>query len=198
MEYLDISSDKTSERKIKCNLDNIKNDYFLQKVFNNLSKKETLEIIKYNKKIKERLNININDYKEYCEIYSSIEIELIPAKNKFGKFINIKKGEELYYHIYFNNNKEEEIKRYELKENDIVNKINIIIDYKIISFRGLFFYCGCIEAIHFKRFYRNNVKDMSWMFSQCSSLKEINLSNFNTNNVTDMSMMFCGCSSLKN
>ena len=73
---------------------------------NNLSKKETLEIIKYNKKIKERLNININDYKEYCEKYSSIEIELIPVKNKYGRFINIKKGDELYYHIYFNNNKE--------------------------------------------------------------------------------------------
>ena len=80
MEHSGITNNQKSELKIKCNLDNIKNDYFLQKVFNNLSKKETFEIMKYNKKIKERLNININDYKEYCEKYSSIEIELTPIK----------------------------------------------------------------------------------------------------------------------
>ena len=44
---------------------NLKNDYFLRKVFNNLMKKKSLDIIKYNKNIKERININIKDYKEY-------------------------------------------------------------------------------------------------------------------------------------
>ena len=107
--------------------------------------------------------------------------------------INIKKGDELYYHIYFNNNKEEEIKRCELEENYIVDKINILIDYKL-SFWGLFLSCKCIESIYFKRFYRNNVTNMRGMFLECSSLKEINLSNFNTNNVTNMSRMFYGCS----
>ena len=52
MEYSDISNDKTSEKMKKCYLDNIKTDYVFQKVMNNLSKKETLETIKYNKKIK--------------------------------------------------------------------------------------------------------------------------------------------------
>ena len=33
-------------------------------------------IIKCNKKIQNRLNINIKDYKEYSEIYTPIEIEL--------------------------------------------------------------------------------------------------------------------------
>ena len=70
-------------------------------------KKKSLEIIKYNKNIKNRINISIKDYKEYSEIYSSIEIEIKPVKNKFGKFINIKKENEKYYHIYFNDNKEE-------------------------------------------------------------------------------------------
>ena len=140
---------------------------------------------KYNKKIKERLNLNINNYKEYCETYSSIEIELVPVKDKFGKFINIKENQ-LYYHIYFNNNKEE-IKRYYLNENDKVNKINIIIDYQVKSFYRLFYGCEIIESIYFKKFYRNNINSMSGMFRRCLSLKEINLSNFNTNNVTDMS-----------
>ena len=55
-----------------------------------------------------RLNINISDYKEYSENFTSIEIEIIPKKNEYGKFINIlNKKEEIYYHIYFNDNKKE-------------------------------------------------------------------------------------------
>ena len=70
---------------------NLKSDYFLQILFNHLTKKKTLEIIKYNKNIKNRININIKDYKEYLELYSSIEIEIKPVKDKYGKFINIDK-----------------------------------------------------------------------------------------------------------
>ena len=86
---------------------NLKSDYFLRKLFHNLLKKKSLNIIKYNKKMKGRINISIKDYKEYSEIYSSIEIELKPANNKYGEFINIDEGDEKYYHIYFNDNKEE-------------------------------------------------------------------------------------------
>ena len=78
-----------------------------------------------------------------------------------------------------------------------MKKIKIIIDYQVKSFNKLFFKCYCIESINFKKFYRNNIIDMSWMFNGCSSLKELNLTNFNTNNVTDMGEMFCGCKSLK-
>ena len=113
----------------KCDLKNIKNNYVLQIVFNKIQKKNLLEIIKYNKEIKKRLNLNINDYKEYYETYSSIEIELSPVTNKFGEFINIDEKNQLYYHIYFNNNKEE-IKRNYINENDKFNKINIIIYYQ--------------------------------------------------------------------
>ena len=91
----------------------------------------------------------------------------------------------------------EEIKKTELNKEDKVSKINIIIDYQIKSFKGLFSYCECIESIKFNKFYRNNITNMSFMFSGCSSLKELNLSYFNTNNVTDMYGMFYNCSSLK-
>ena len=75
-----------------------------------------------------------------------------------------------------------------------MTKIKIIIDYQVKSFKGLFFNSKCIESITFKKFYRNNITDMSEMFCGCSSLKELNLTNFNTNNVTDMSFMFSRCS----
>ena len=68
------------------------------------------------------------------------------------KFINIDEEDEIYYHIYFNDNKEE-IKRYYLYINENVIKIRIIIDYQIKSFKELFYYCKCFKSINFKKFY---------------------------------------------
>ena len=68
----------TEEIKSICRYENIKSKYILQKIFNNLEKKIILNIVKYNKDIKERINININDFKEYSEKYSSVVIEIKP------------------------------------------------------------------------------------------------------------------------
>ena len=188
------NKEKVEKNKIKSinKFNNLKSDYFLQKVFSNLERKKSINIVKYNNNIKERLNININDYKE-C---SSIEIEIKPVNNKYGQFINYGKKDEKYYHIYFNNN-EEEIKRNYINKNEKIKIIKIIIDYQVKSFENLFYNCFCIESINFKKFYRNNINNMIGMFSRCSSLKKLNLNNFNTNNVTYMNNMFSGCSSLK-
>ena len=114
----ELSKEKTgvNKKESKDILKKLKSDYFLHLLFNNLLKKKSLEIIKYKKNIKNRINISIKDYKEYSEMYSSIEIEIKPANNKYGKFININKENEKYYHIYFNDNKEE-IKRNYLDKN---------------------------------------------------------------------------------
>ena len=190
-----VAKRKITQIKPKDKYENLKNDFFLQKVFNNLEFKKTLNIIKYNN-IKKRINININIYKKYSEKYSSIEIEINPEKNKFGNFINTKEEEQIYYHIYFNNN--EEIKRNHINKDEEVNTIKIIIDYKVKSFEKLFKGCKRIESINFKKFYRNNINDMSGMFNGCSSLKEINLEHFDTHKVSDMGGMFYKCSSLRN
>ena len=88
-------------------IENIKSRYILSKIYNNMTKKKKLEIVKYNKRIQNRLNLSANDYKEYSETFTPIEIEIIPKKGKYGKFIDINKNDKLYYHIYFNDNKEE-------------------------------------------------------------------------------------------
>ena len=85
---------------------NLKSDYFIRKIFDNIQTRISLEIIKYNIRIQKRINININNYKEYLENFSPIEIEIKPVKNKYGKFINMNENK-IYYHIYFNDNKEE-------------------------------------------------------------------------------------------
>ena len=148
-------------------IDNIKSRYILSKIYNNMTIKKKLDIVKHNKKIQNRLNLSTKDYKEYCKI----EIEIIPKKDEYGKFININENDKLYYHIYFNDNKEEIKNKYEINKKDKVTNIKIIIDYQVKSFKHLFSWCNCIESINFKKFYRNNISDMSWIFSECYSLK---------------------------
>ena len=107
----------------------IKSFYILKKIF------YPLEIIK------KRLDISIKDYKEYSEL---IEIEINPVNNKHGRFINIKKGEETYYHIYFD---DKEVKRNYINKNEKIKKIKITIDNKIESFENLFLKIKNIEKI---------------------------------------------------
>ena len=194
----DNEKEELKNKKPKNKLGNIKSDYFIIILFNYLQRNKALQIIQYNKKTQRKLKINnIEDYKEYSETYSSIELEIIPVNYKYGIFINIfNKANEKYFHIYFNDDKEE-IKRNYINPNDNVTKINITIDYPIKSFYALFCGCECIESINFKKFYRNNIISMQEMFIRCTSLKEINLSNFNTDNISSMRYMFANCSLLK-
>ena len=103
-------------------IDNIKSVYFLEKLYDNIQKKKKLEIAKYNKRIQNKLNLSVKDYKEYSETFTSIEIDMIPIKGKYGKFININENDKLYYHIYFNDNKEEIKNKYRIKEENCVTK----------------------------------------------------------------------------
>ena len=178
-------------------LKNVKSHYIIQLIFEYMTERKYLEAIKYNKRIQKRIDININHYKVYFETKTSIELDIIPMKGEYGKFININEEDKKYFHIYFNDNKKKEIEITTLNKDDNVSKITIIIDYQIKSLSKLFYHCECIESIEFKKFYRNNVTNMSSMFRGCSSLKELNLNNFNTNNVTNMYGMFGGCSSLE-
>ena len=198
----DCKHGEINENKAMGKISFIKSQYIFKKIFSNLPKKIYLKIIKENKKMQNRLTIGIHDYKRYSEI----EIEIIPSKhkysefiksNKLSKFLNIpRKEDESYYHIYFNESKKE-IKKYELSDDNDIEKIKVIIDHKIRSFKGLFQYCQCIESISFNNFQRDNIIDMSYMFYECSSLKKIDLSNFKTDKVTSMNCMFFGCSSLE-
>ena len=161
------SKDTTSKVEEK-GLRNLKSDYFIQKFFGYMTERKYLETIRYNKSIQKRINININHYKAYYETKTSIELDIIPMKGVYDgvydKFISINEKDKKYFHIYFNNNKKKEIKNTSLNIDNNVSKISIIIDYQIKSFSKLFYNCKCIESIKFKKFYRNNVTDMSYMF----------------------------------
>ena len=183
---------KFNKNTSKNKLDNIKSIKILKHLFNNLQRRKQLEIIKYNKKNQNRLNISINDYDDYFKI----ELDIIPSLNKYSEFIHISENDnEELYHFYFNNSKEE-IKRYYANFND-KEKIKVIIDFPVKSFHKLFYNCSGINSLYFKKFFRIDIINMSFMFYKCSSLIKLDLSNYNTDNVTDMSCMFMECSSLK-
>ena len=191
--------EKLNQIKSKVNLNNLKSIVILKKILSYITKNESLNILRYNKKLQKRLNLSINDYKDYSQLYSPIEIELKFDENKCdekNRFIYILDEEKEYYHIYFDNSKEE-IKRNYLDEKEKVNSIKIIIDYQAKSFKKLFINCINISSIFFKKFNRINITDMSYMLYNCSSLRELNVSKFNTNKVNNMCGMFYNCSSLR-
>ena len=97
--------EKLNLNKPKNQFRNIKSNYILKKLFGYMQVKISLKIIKFNINIQKRLNININNYKDFSEKFSSIELEIIPIQNKYGSFINIKKEDKKYFHLYFNDKK---------------------------------------------------------------------------------------------
>ena len=66
----------------------VKNNHFL---IYYIEKRISLKIIKCNNNIQKRLNININNYKDFSETFSSIELDIIPIQNEYGPFIKIRK-----------------------------------------------------------------------------------------------------------
>ena len=186
-------AENKNNQNIKNILANIKSKLIFRKIFCNILEKKLLNIIRFNKNFQNKLNKNIIDYKK---IYLKIEIEIIPHKYSYGKFINIDKDNRQYYHIYFNDN-EEEAKINVIPENAKITKIKIIIDYEAASIKGLFQTCKCIKKINFIKFKRQDFMSMRFMFSGCQFLQELHFTEFNTNNVNNMKDMFSGCEFLE-
>ena len=190
----DDSESIISNNNINNSLNNIKSRYILKILFELLEEKRYLNLILNNKKIQNKLNISLIDYKNYKRI--QIEIEIIKElKEEKNYFINLNEDKSLYI-IYFDG-KEEESRRNYVKRDEKVRKITVIINLGIKSFRGLFNECKCIKKIKFTKFNRNDIIDMSNMFYSCSNLVKLDLSNLKTDNVKSMWYMFYGCKSLK-
>ena len=71
-----INTEKENEKlkliKSKNKFIKIKSDYFIQKLFANMQKRISLKIIKCNINIQKRLNININNYKDFSENFHQL------------------------------------------------------------------------------------------------------------------------------
>ena len=186
---------KNDSKKIVSILD-VKNKHILNIIFKNLQVKNLLQLIRYNKILQKKFQKDINDYKEYLKMEILLELKPLNCISYSEHIRFIHPSNISYFHIYFNDNKEEAGRNY-LIQGDNVTKIKIIIDYENKSFSGLFDECRIITKIIFVKFNRKDIKDMRYMFSGCSSLEEINFTNFHTDNVVNMSYMFEKCSYLQ-
>ena len=92
-----MNSKNISKNEQKKEFEKLRSDFIFKKIISFIKINKSLVIMKYNKRLQKRLNININDYIEYSEI----EIELNLVDDKYGEFINIPEEEKEYYHIYF-------------------------------------------------------------------------------------------------
>ena len=63
--------------------ESIKSKYILKRIFKYLSETKLLKIIKYNKVIQNKLDINIDDYKNISKIV--IELEMLPWSDCFHR-----------------------------------------------------------------------------------------------------------------
>lgn len=188
-----------------------------------LKKKLYFKLIQNNKKIQEIVGINLKDYKEYYRrrfFRTEMEIITIDKLEPDVKYFFVKMYENKeYYHIYFDNDKNTQIKRNFITYKDKVKKITIKIDMEFKSLKGLFYNCNAIKEFKFTKFNRDDFTDikelfyacenlekvdlqkfkapklnsMNWVFSRCKSLKKLNLLNLNTSKVTEMANIFAGC-----
>ena len=58
---------KSNQIKSRNSLEKIKSQYILQILFSYTHQKKSLELVNYNKKFQQKLNIFIKNYKEYFE-----------------------------------------------------------------------------------------------------------------------------------
>jgi len=168
-------------------LNKIRSKYIIKAIASNLNTRLYLDLFKYNKKLKKKLEITKKDFK----IYNQIEIDIIPIeleKERKNTIVNYFFDEKAYYHLFLD---DKELKRRNyFKKKDNAKKIKVIIDMEIKSLKRLFDGCRYIKEINFVKFNRKNILDMSYMFRDCENLININLNNFKTCNVVRMNHMF--------
>ena len=71
-----------------CNYSDVKSKYILEIIFNNLNVMKLLNIIRYNKNIKNILDKNIIDYKNCLKIEIEIEVEFKEEKKNVAEIIH--------------------------------------------------------------------------------------------------------------
>ena len=201
------------EQKIKCNenntnnyLSNINSKYILTQIFDYIDENKYLNIIRYNKALQKKIDIDI----KYYEKLSLIEIELYPI-NKAIK--GNKDSNQTYFSIYYNKKKNKSniydnvTKKLWNNINKIQNFINIDFgneshyhiffnnDYNIEIKKSYFTDDDNITKINIKIDYE--IKSLKRLFYNCKCIEKINFINFNRSNITNMSSLFESCSGLK-
>ena len=125
------NKDRTNSINNLILLDGVKSNYILTKLTQNLSRKTLLNMIRYNKQLQRKLNIELKDYEAYLQTEIELKFNQSYSNLEPINFINYV-GDKNYYHILYNDSEQEG------KKEENIRKIRIIIDRYIKSFKKLF------------------------------------------------------------
>ena len=210
--------DKDNNLKV-LNLNHVQSKYILKKLYDNVPNIKFLNIIRYNKTIQNRLDIDINIYKnEYSKIIFEITV-IIPPKKEIR--------EEIFYrprfHYFedddddyddelrindiddylFNPSESSEspepkyrVIGYESQKSDFIKIENKYKPYFHFYFdndereKKVNFVTSEDNISKIKVIVDYEVKALNKLFYTCSSVYKINFTKFSRNNIKDMSYMF--------
>ena len=111
----------------------IKSSFVLKIIFGFLNEFKKLNIIKYNKKLQKRLNVNKNDYS------TIITIKLFENRKNEFCFEFFDKSDFCDEEIYlYNKNNDKEVKNRSIKPNDNIKYFEIIFRLRLNSLAKLF------------------------------------------------------------
>ena len=96
-----MSEIKENENQINYSHESIKSKYILMKILSNLKETKLLTIIKYCKKIQNRLEVTLEDYKNYAKIEIELDVGWDLCLYKKKEFINIPSNQRKCFHFFF-------------------------------------------------------------------------------------------------
>ena len=168
----------------------------MKKIFKFIGKKSAYNIIRYNKEIQNKCEINKDSYNT---VFNKIVVEIVPcySEDKNNIFIDYNINNHIEITYIDSNNVKHDLKRNFIMKDDHIKIIKIKINTNYISINKIFRKCEGIKEITFKKFYRNDITDLSSMFQGNICLKKINFSKFKTDRCNNMSYMFSDCVNLK-
>ena len=155
-------------------LDKVRSKYILQEIFIKIKNKRKLNIIKYNKRIKDKLKINIKDYKIYISLREfnikyNINIEDIDEKE-----LNLSKR-------YLGNEGLKDLCKIEFKElkilclgSNYISDINALENAKF-------------EKLEILKLGNNNISDINIL--EKVNFKELKILKLFKNNISDLNVL---------
>ena len=184
----------------KINLNEIKSKYIIKKIFDNIEKNKFLIIIKYNKNIQSRLDLDINIYKENSLI-NYFEIKILKKKFLFESLINLN---DFFFRKSDSDLELNDSDEWEYSSNDSKEKPE---NYSFINlkekFKPYFHFYFDIDKIEEKAncmgnkllseisvFINDKVDTFDSLFEDCEIIKKIKFLKVKRNNIKKMNSLF--------